>query len=222
MKHLFWVERDRVYHTRSAIKPTIAEAIELAGKENRLITFDFSHIRVSVMPYSNPDLIERDFNRAFYGYIGRNVGPSPKETLTEEDLAADATIAAVKERVRLEQEKMQAERVTAARAVLESCLKDAPAIEVVDPADWESIKHKPELDAMSLDLIGVAEAWARLMQKAVAPSGNLDRSIAERTLKLADSGNELSGAGLKWIIGLLAMHWSHGKQLQRMFSEEPL
>ena len=88
---LFTVKKD------SSITETIREAIDLSAKKNnRPIKFEFNYVLITVRGDSDPNLIYRDYWRAFNGYIDKNIGPYPNPELTDEEKANDARIEAEK------------------------------------------------------------------------------------------------------------------------------
>ena len=78
----------------AGIKSTIAEAIEIASLVNGTVSFGFNGVTITVDASSNAKTIRRDWRRALLGYIDKNVGPHPNETLSADERANDARIKA--------------------------------------------------------------------------------------------------------------------------------
>ena len=76
----------------------IAEAIAFSANENRAIAFEFNDVIVTVHSDSDPELIYRDYLRAYKGYINEDIGPYPNLVLTDEEKANDARIEAENKR----------------------------------------------------------------------------------------------------------------------------
>lgn len=81
----------------------IIDAISLSADEKSgSLVFEFKGVVITVHPDSNHELIYRDYNRAWRGYIDKNVGPTPTPTLTDKEKESDAQIEEVRNRLRWE------------------------------------------------------------------------------------------------------------------------
>lgn len=199
------------------IDTAIAKALERANafgihKMPLQVTFEFNGVNVSVRNDSNPDLILRDWNRALNGYIGTEVGPYPKEELTEEDRANDARIKAENEaRRQREQEEYRAKEARQLHRV-ESKLINAPGIELANEEVWQSFKDKNQ-DETGLGIISYCETWARLMQIEIAKGVPLE-DIAASTSHEADLEG-VTGFMYGLAVSTLSQTWKHGEKLRR-------
>lgn len=209
-----WEERDGVFEVMAGanITSTIAEAIALAADEDRTIVFEFNGVNVSVVAGSDPDLIYRDWSRAFSGYIEKNVGPNPNPVLTDEEQENDARIEAENEQRRQERQAEYATRATAKRNATEARLADAPPMEVSDEAAWQSWKDNNQ-DGYGAGVIAFAERWARLMQLEMANGQKLE-DIASATSHEADTEG-ITGFMYGAAVSTLASCWKYGDQLRR-------
>ena len=94
------------------IKPEIIDAIDQAiatstKEENTIISFAFNGVTVNVQSDSDPELILRDYLRALYNCIDKNINPHPNPVLTDDEKANDLKIA---NENRLRQQKQERER----------------------------------------------------------------------------------------------------------------
>lgn len=197
----------------SSIQPAIAEAIEIAGSVGEAISFDFNGVTVTIEANSNVELIYRDWNRALNDYIGKNVGPHPKETLSEDELANDALIEAKNEQRRQERQAEYKVQAKAKREAFEAKLATAHEMEFSDPDGWAKFVENNSKDSYSNGIVVFAERWARLMQQEIVNGAKLE-DIATATSHDADIDG-LTGFMYGCAVSTLAQCWKYGEQLRR-------
>lgn len=192
------------------VEATFREAV-LYGKEKAPTAFMFNDVKVTVERHSDPELLERDFSRAMSGCIGKEIGPHPKVTLSDEEKAADLRV--YEERVERQKKwraDFEAERQKE-RAALEEKLKDAPTMEIFNPVLWEMSKENNQ-DSYGSGVLDFAERWARLMQAYIASGKSLEE-VARKAGHEADVDGITSfqfGAATVTLIEC----WKHGKELK--------
>jgi hypothetical protein len=208
------------------ITETIREAISISAQygwtdfdyKGALVKFDFNGVIVSVYMDSDPGLIYRDWSRALYGKIDKNVGPYPNPVLTDEELAHDAEVDAEHERKRQERQAEANARHAAAVSSLEETLKDAPAIELSDEPAWlESVRINSG-DSYSNGVTVFAERWARIMQLKLEAGEKLE-DIAQDSVREADVDG-ITGFMYGCAVSLLAQTWKHGRELNRWHNKQ--
>lgn len=196
----------------SSIQPTIAEAIETAGSIGEAISFDFNGVTVVVEANSNAELVYRDWNRALNGYIGKNVGPHPKETLSEDELASDARIEAENKQRRQERQAEYEAQAKARREAFEAKLATAPEMEFSDPDGWTKFVENNSKDPYSNGVVVFAERWARLMQQEMDNGAKLE-DIATTASHDADVDG-ITGFMYGCAVNVLSQCWKYGEQLR--------
>lgn len=197
----------------SSIQPTIAEAIETTGSIGEAISFEFNGVTITVEANSNADLVYRDWNRALNDYIGKNVGPHPKETLSEDELANDARIKAENEQRRQERRAEYEAQAKAKREALEAKLATAPEMEFSDPDGWTKFVENNSKDPYSNGVVVFAERWARLMQQEMDNGAKLE-DIATSASHEADVDG-ITGFMYGCAVNVLTHCWKHGEVLRR-------
>ncbi len=216
-------EKDGIFVVMAGadITHTIHEAIKLSNQENRPISFEFNEVVVTITSNSRPELIYRDWLRAFYGYIPKKVGPEPAPELTQEEKANDARIEAQREarrqKARAEYEAQEkARRVAyeaqekARRVAVEKKLRLKPKMELADKAAWMlTVANNPEPYGRAV--INYAERWARLMQIEIS-NGRSIEEVAEATSQEADLEG-ITGFQFACAASILTKVWTHGQQL---------
>ena len=185
---------------------------EWASNKGGLVKFEFNGVMVSVRMDSNPELIYRDWNRAMYNYIDKNVGPYPNPVLTDEEKENDARIKAKNEQRRRQRWAEYDAQVTAKRIATEAKLADAPEMEVSDEATWQTWKDKNQ-DSCGGGIIAYAERWARLMQAELAAGKKLE-NVAKTTSREADTDG-ITGFMYGAAVQTLATSWKYGEELRR-------
>ena len=210
------------------IKATIQAAIvftgeigyheEWASNKGGLVKFEFNGVMVSVRMDSNPELIYRDWNRAMYNYIDKNVGPYPNPVLTDEEKENDARVEAENERKRQEWRDEANAKQAAAVNRLEEMLKDAPAIILADEAAWQESVSVNSGDPYSNGVTVFAERWARVMQVKLANGEKLE-DVADASAQEADIDG-ITGFMYGCAVNLLAHTWEHGDQLRKWHNKK--
>jgi hypothetical protein len=197
----------------SQIQPTIAEAIDTAFALEQTISFEFNGVTVTVEANSNAELVYRDWDRALAGYTDTNVGPHPKETLSEDELANDARIKAENDK-RAEESRAQWDaEAKAKREAFEAKLATAPEMELSDPDGWAKFVENNSKDQYSNGVVMYSQWWARLMQQAMDKGAKLE-DIAESTS--SEAGVEgITGFMYGATVNALAHCWKYGDQLRR-------
>lgn len=203
----------------SHVRDTIVEAISIARGLQRTVRFVANDVAVTVKPDSVDYLLYRDWNRACLGYIGKNVGPHPNNTLSEEELANDARIEAENERGRWFRKAEYQARRRAERDVMENKLAGAPEMEFAKEVDWQLLKDQAP-DCFTTDIINYAERWARLMQLEL-DNGNKLEDVAKTTSHEADIDG-ISGSAHAAAVGVLVQYWRCGDQLRRLYNLDTL
>ncbi len=195
----------------SQIKDTLREAITIAKKTHRDVSFDFNGVTVVVNEGSDPALLHREWDRALSGYTtSKKVGPFPNKELSEEEKKSDAEKAA-KTRKKMEIEDAKA-AANAARRKLEALeyLEDAPPFEGNEMllAQFKT-NNKSSYGAR---VVTYAEDWARMMQKETA-SGKALEDVVKSTSRKADYDG-ITGYMYDFAVAILAQCWKHGNQLR--------
>jgi hypothetical protein len=201
------------------IHETIKKAIELATKRERNIKFEFNGVTVIVNALSDSELIYRDWNRAFKGYIDSEVGPEPTPKLTKEELENDARIAAKQQKIYGEAHKERQRKDDIKRKMLENKLMNAPEVKLINEEDWLKSK-KVNSDPYGAAAFTFAERWARLMQLEIA-KGNELKDIAEKTEREADLEG-ITGFMYGCAVSLLKHCWVHGEELKKWRESEKI
>jgi len=209
-----WQENDGIFDVMagSNITDTIAEAIVLSAKDDRLIRFEFNGVIVNVSPDSNPELINRDWSRALRGYIDKNVGPNPNSVLTDEETTNDARIESENERKRQKRQAEYDAKAKIHREAVEAKLINAPSIELADENGWQKFKEA-NTDGYGGGVVIYAERWARLMQVEMTKGKNLE-DVASATSQEADLEG-ITGFMYGCAISTLSQCWKYGEQLRR-------
>lgn len=202
---------DYIARTGADIMSTIAEAIALSAEENdKVITFEFNYVTVSVRSDSNPGLIHRDWSRSLNGYIGKSVGPNPNPVLTDEEKESDALIEEKNERRRQKGHAKYEAKAKAKQEAVKAKLINAPGIELADEAGWQKFK---EVNGDNDVVVTYAERWARLMQLEMSNGKNLE-DVVDATHQEADLG-DITGPMYGSAVSILSQCWKHGEQLRR-------
>lgn len=197
----------------SRIQKVLDEAIGIALCLGQPISFDFNGVAVTVESDSNAELIYRDWARALSGYIGNNVGPHPKETLSEEERENDARIKVEKDKEERERQAKWAEGAKVKREAFEAKLATAPEMDLSDPAGWEKFVEANSEDGYSLGVVTYSQRWARLMQQAMDRGAELE-DIASTTSLEADVDG-ITGFMYGAAVNALASYWKYGEPLRR-------
>lgn len=164
-------------------QPTIEEAVIIATFTGKTVTYTVREVTVTIEHDTDLDLMRRDFFRAWKGYIHNEIGPYPKEVLSEEELANDARIEAeILKRVDIEMAKKVA--IVKARKALNEKLLTAPEIELSDPESWQEF-IKESSNSPHKNTVVFASRWGRLMQ--IAGKDQELEDIAESTYEEACS-----------------------------------
>lgn len=103
-----------------------------------LVSFMFNDVKVSVKSNTDLVLIYRDWLRAVHGYIDPEVGPYPNPVLTDEEKENDAPVEAENEKRRQQRQAEYNAKVKVKRTAVEAKLANAPEMEIVDEAAWQS------------------------------------------------------------------------------------
>ncbi len=209
------------------IHGAIRAAIQLAGEigyhdkwasnKGGLVSFEFNGTNVSVRMDSDPELIYRDWSRAMYGYIDKNVGPYPNPVLTDEEEESDARIKAENDQKRQKRQSEYQAKADAKRRATEAKLSDAPAMEIADDKAWQTWKENNQ-DDYGRGIIDYAERWARLMQVEINAGKKLE-DIADSTSNEADIDG-ISGFMYGAAVHTLANSWKYGDQLRKWHNEK--
>lgn len=210
----FWKNENGVLEPMagSNIVATIAEAIVIAGEQDRPITFVFNGVTITVHSDSNPELIHRDWSRAMSGYINKSVDPYPTSVLTEKERASDARIHAKNERKNKRRQARYQAKVETARKALEAKLAKASLLEFSDETAWKKFKEINQ-DFYGAGVVNYAERWARLMQLEICNGKSLE-DVAEATSREADYDG-ITGYMYGCAVSALAHCWKYGEQLRR-------
>lgn len=197
----------------SNIQPTIAEAIEMASALERSVSFEFNGVSITVEANSNAELIYRDWSRALNGYIDKNIGPYPKEVISERELARDVRVEAMNEQRRKERHAEYEVKAKSKREAFEAKMETAPEMEFSDLDGWAKFVENNSKDPYSRGVVVFAEHWARLMQKEMDNSIKLE-DIADSTSHEADIDG-ITGFMYGCAVSVLAHCWKYGEQLRR-------
>ena len=185
--------------------------------DSTLVSFEFNDVIVSVKSDSNPDLIYRDWVRAYAGYIDKNVGPYPNPVLTDEEVENDARIEAENQRRDQQRRAELQAKADAKRDVVTAKLATAPEIEISNKAAWEEWKAYNR-DDYGRAIVAYAERWARLMQIEISSGKELD-DIAEATSSEADIDG-ITGFMYGTAVSALAATWEYGDQLRKWHNKQ--
>lgn len=204
----------------STITSTIVKAIGYAkiqdqyfGDDHTLVQFGFNGIVVSVRSDSDPELIERDYLRAWDGCVDKNIGPYPNPVLTDEELANDAHIRAENERQEQQRQAEYEAKVAVKRQAIEAKLAGTPEMEIVNETIWQSGRDLNRDSDYGQAIYDYAERWARLMQIEVTAGRELE-DVARPT---ADEANIDGITGFMYgaAVHILATCWVHGDRLRK-------
>jgi len=203
----------------STILDAIQEGIALARDWNDTVGFDFNGVDVVVAKDSSPALIRRDWERGLRGYLGDNptVGPYPFLELSVEQIASDAAIESVNEKRRQEIKAEYDKQEAAATAALQSALRAAGPIELLNEELWGNFKANNQ-DLYGGRVVKYADEWARLMQVQI-DSGKTVAECAEELSRLADDDG-ITGFMYGCAVQVLAKCWKHGEALRRWHNKE--
>lgn len=213
MENLYQDENG-VYHviSSSQLTNTIAEAIDVSKKEDKVITFVFNGVTINIKSDSDPKLLYRDGMRALSGYIDKNVGPYPQPILTDEEKANDKRIEAEKGRQWREQQREIEAEETAKR----KRLAEAPPMEKADPDAWGRALWAYQNDFEEA-VFAYAQRWARLMQVDMAKYKTV-AEVAYSTSIEADIDG-IRSDNLRNAVVILAFSWRYGDELLRWYRE---
>ncbi len=230
----------------ASIEPTLREATEVAARYTEIyrkrfvdahelggeplspesertvpVKFTFNGVALVVMPDSNVELLLRDWLRGANGYLGEEpvVGPYPKDTLSEEELANDARIEAENQARRdAESARYQAE-AKAHRDRVEARMANAPAMEFSGEegqAAWQQWWDANK-DGYGIGIMHYAERWARMMQLELAEGKTLDEIWASTSHEADLEG--MSGFTQGAATHMLTVCWVHGAELRRLHNK---
>lgn len=196
----------------SSINSAIADAIALCLTDNGEARFTFNEVEITCRGDSDPRLLQRDFHRAMARKIGKAVGPYPKAELTAEELANDAKVEAEnKARWAARQAEYDARQKRKADE-LAALLEAAPPLALSDPDGWEKARAANQ-DGYGGAVITYAEAWGRLMQRAMVHGEQLE-SVAGSLSHMADAEG-ITGFQYGCAVSILSQVWEHGDRLRR-------
>lgn len=174
--------------------------------------FEFNGVTVTIRQDSDYELIYRDWQRALYGYIDKNVGPYPNPVLTDEEKENDARVEAENERRRQQRQDEYEAAATAKRNATEAKLASAPPMELSNPDGWRQFDENNQ-DPYGHGVVVFAERWARLMQVEMASGKSLEE-VASSTSHEADTDG-ITGFMYGAAVSTLAQTWKYGDQLRR-------
>jgi len=205
----------------SSIPEIIKEMIQVAYSRRSYVRFRiYGGVDITVSSTSNPRLILRDYLRAVSGYIDE-VGPDPKYSLSDEEIASD-------EEIRQDNEEYWAGIIDLYRK-----FSAAPPISIIDEARWRSGVGNHEIYRSAFIF---AEYLAKFIQMEMAEGRKLKDVVAE-CLGKADffyptgvyvnkynCAEEIFDINDRNLIHSIAFHalfncWEHGKELREWYDE---
>lgn len=178
------------------------------------MTFVFNGVKVTVRANSDPELIRRDWLRARYGKIDKEVGPYPNPVLTDEEMAHDAEVDAELERNHQKRQAQYDAEVKTHRERVEARLDGAAKMELSDKEEWDRALPQLAKSIYGTSTASYAERWARLMQLELANGKEL-ADIWEETLEEADLEG-MTGFSTILATHLLTVTWVHGGELRKL------
>lgn len=194
------------------ISHAITEAIATAMTLDASVRFEFNGVTVTVRGDSHHHLVARDWERALSGYIAKEVGPYPAQTLTAEELANDAAVEAENEARRAASQSAYDAKMKAREDAANATLASGGAIELADADAWQKFKDANP-DGYGGAVVSYAERWARLMQAGLRDGRTL-AEIADNCSHEADVEG-ITGFMYGCAVSALAKCWKHGEELRR-------
>jgi len=169
------------------------------------VKFDFNGVMVTVRMDSDPELIFRDWSRAMFGYIDKNVGPYPNLVLSDE-----------------EKESYRHTKSDIKRKAVIAKLATAPQVVFANKDFWEEsfpvIENAvysmtgPFSNKCMMAIVDYSERWARLMQMRLINAETLE-DIAQETSHEAN----IDGVSITMhfhAVWLLSGSWKYGEELR--------
>ncbi|WKZ25183.1 MAG: hypothetical protein QY321_02005 [Patescibacteria group bacterium] len=187
-----------------------------ANNEGKVVETDFNGVVISVKSDSNTDLIIRDLNRAFLGFIPRIVGPYPNTELSCKHifLVKDIDMQKIME----EEEKILSKMKE--RGKLWRDLFECPPMEFKNESNtrrnWKNaISAVPKMK----ETYFFVEAWARFMQKtlqekAMVNGDHLYFEDVERDFHKTAKLFGIKKGKVEVILRTLIDHWRYASLLQ--------
>jgi len=197
------------FFSMMSISSATTQAIAFSAKESRPVSFHFNGMIITVNADSDASLIFRDWLRAGYGLIDKNVGPYPKPALTDQEMAdIDYAKAENERRIQEMQEQYEAEEAVKQEFATRAKLVNAPEIELIDALIF---KHRENQNPNDL-IVAYAKRWAQLMQLEMLEGKKLE-DIAESTSQEADF-DEVDGLMHLDATVTLVRCWKYGEKLR--------
>lgn len=204
-----------------SIHDAVKDAIETSYSVGKDVQFTFNGITVVVCRESREDMIVREWRRAMSGYLGESptVGPMPVETLSEAEIASDAAIAEVNEKLAAEEAAQWHDEVRRKTELLSGALSVAPELSVNDDEAWQRIVDIND-DPYGARTVKYASDVGRILQARYESRDNVAHSMQAVLCQdlgdietLADDDG-ITGYMHHCAISLLCKYWTHGQDLQ--------